>query len=304
MDVAEMVRVSCEMPDPKYANLWDSIIVDQQIKDRLLRSAILSLRLRESLPFEATALHGLSLLYGPPGTGKTTLARGLAYQITPLTHGRKARFVEVNPHGLMSAEHGQSQRKVTELLSEYVPSLADDGVPTVVLLDEVESMAVARSEASLAANPADVHRATDAVLSALDSNAGSYPHLLVVATSNFTGALDDAFISRVDVAIHVPAPNAEGVRAIIRSTLLSMAGAFPKLAVLADDPKLEEVAQELAGLDGRRVRKAVTEAMLGRLETVVDPGEVTADDLLAAATRLNQHRHAHNTKRGAIRGAA
>src|SRR5258705_13242962 len=87
MDVSEMVKVACDMPDPRYANLWDSIIVDQGIKDRLLWSAALSLRLRAGLPFETTALHGLALLYGPPGTGKTTLGRGLAQQLAPLTKG-------------------------------------------------------------------------------------------------------------------------------------------------------------------------------------------------------------------------
>ena len=206
MDVSEMVKTACDMPNARYANLWDSIVVDSSIKDRLLRSAALSLRLRAELPFEATALHGLAFLYGPPGTGKTTLARGLAHQLAPLTTRRKARFIEINPHGLMSAEHGQSQRRVTELLTEHIPSMVDDGIPTVVLLDEVESMVVARSQASLAANPADVHRATDAVLTAIDSNASALPHLIFVATSNFTGAIDEAFLSRADVAIYVPTP--------------------------------------------------------------------------------------------------
>ncbi len=72
---------------------------------------------------------------------------------------RPTRLIEVKPHGLMSAEHGQSQQLVDELLTDYLPGLADDGVSSVVLLDEVESMAVARSESSLAANPVDVHRA-------------------------------------------------------------------------------------------------------------------------------------------------
>ena len=81
-------------------------------------------------------------------------------ELVPLGAGPdKARLIEINPHGLMSAEHGQSQQRVFELLCEHVPLLADDGMPTVVLLDEVESMAVARSAASLSANPADVHRA-------------------------------------------------------------------------------------------------------------------------------------------------
>lgn len=299
-----MIRVSCAMPDPRYAHLWDSIIVEQGIKDRLLWSAALALRLRADLPFETTALHGLALLYGPPGTGKTTLARGLAHQLAPLIKGRKTRFIEVNPHGLMSAEHGQSQRKVTELLTEHLPSLAEDGVPTVVLLDEVESMAVARSEASLAANPADVHRATDAVLAALDSNAGSFPNLMFVTTSNFTGALDEAFLSRVDVAIQVPAPDADGALAIIKATLTAMSVAFPPLAKLACDPALHRVAQELAGSEGRRVRKTVTEAMLERLDTVVDPGQVSAADLLAAAKRLKQNGRQADGKVGRRHGAA
>src|ERR1041385_1806379 len=117
----------------------------------------------------------------------------------------------------MSAEHGQSQRKVTELLTQYIPQLADDLLPTVVLLDEVESMAVARSAASLAANPADVHRATDAVLTALDLNAAEHPHLFFVATSNFTTALDEAFLSRSDAAILVPLPEPEALREILAS---------------------------------------------------------------------------------------
>ena len=57
------------------------------------------------------------------------------------------RLVEVNPHGLMSAEHGQSQQLVMQLLCDHVPALADDGKPTVVLLDEVEAVCVARSTA-------------------------------------------------------------------------------------------------------------------------------------------------------------
>jgi SpoVK/Ycf46/Vps4 family AAA+-type ATPase len=287
VDVAETVTNNVVLPHRRYAKTWDSIIVSADVKDRLLRWAILSLRVRGELPFEATALHGLLLLYGPPGTGKTTLARGLAQQLAPLMATRKARLIELNPHGLMSAEHGQSQRKVTQLLTEYVPALAEDGLPTVVLLDEVESMAVARSEASLAANPADVHRATDAVLTALDDNAARYPHLLVVATSNFTGALDAAFLSRADVAIEVPAPDAEAALAILTGTLRDMAAAFPELDRLADDPGLKEVAGALAGTDGRQIRKTVTEAMAARLDTVQDPGALTVADLVGAAVRTS-----------------
>lgn len=283
MDVAEAVCAACMMPDRRYAGLWDSIVVDDALKKRLLRSAALAMQLREKLPFEITALHGIALLHGPPGTGKTTLGRGLAYQLARFTQRKEAKFIEVNPHGLMSAEHGQSQQRVTELLTEHIPKLANRELPTVVLLDEVESMVVARSEASLAANPADVHRATDAVLAAMDSNTAKFPNLFVVATSNFTGALDEAFRSRVDVEICVPMPNARATLAILHNTLQAMSVAYPALAGLAGHPQLEAVAREMAGIDGRRIRKTLTEAMTRRDETVLDPGRTTVEDLLAAA---------------------
>src|SRR3954453_5106377 len=194
------------LPSDELSDAWGSIVGCDQVKGRLLNQAVLALRLRGVLPFDTTALHGLILMYGPPGTGKTTLARGVAQEMCPLVGGA-VRLIGINPHGLMSAEHGQSQERVFELLCEHIPLLADDKKPTVVLLDEVESMAVARSAASLSANPADVHRATDAVLMALDRNARPPPHLLTIATLNFTTALDEAFRSRADVGIEVPLPD-------------------------------------------------------------------------------------------------
>lgn len=262
---------------------WSAIVMDQAIKDRIRNQALLAIRMRPFMAFAASALHGQIVLYGPPGTGKTTLARGLANQLAPLVVQKAVRRIEVNPHGLMSAEHGKSQQQVGELLADYIPSLADDGLPTIVILDEVESMVVARSQASLAANPADVHRATDAVLTAMDENGRKNPHLLFVATSNFTEGLDEAFMSRSDAAVLVPAPSAEALKEILAHTLTEIGRFHAPLAKLATDPGLGRVAQELAGLDGRQARKFVFEALSRRLATVVDPGELTMADLMATA---------------------
>ena len=267
---------------PDELALWEAIVVPTEVKERIRNQSLLSMRLRPEVPFTVTALHGLCTLHGPPGTGKTTLARGLPAQLAQFMPGGQVRRIEINPHGLMSAEHGQSQQQVNELLAEHVPALADNQA-TIVILDEVESMAVARSEASLSANPADVHRATDAVLTALDHNARHYPNLFFVATSNFTAGLDSAFLSRSDAAILVPLPSLEAVRQILQATLLALSATFPGLRELATSPGLAVIAGRAAGLDGRRVRKVVFEALSRRLETVLDPGMLTEHDLAAAA---------------------
>jgi SpoVK/Ycf46/Vps4 family AAA+-type ATPase len=152
-------------------------------------------------------------------------------------------------------------------------------------------MAVARSEASLAANPADVHRATDAVLTALDYNAHHHPHLFFVATSNFTTALDDAFLSRSDAAILVPLPSREALHEILKFTLLALADTFPALRELAELPGLAAIAGTAVGLDGRRARKVVFEALSRRLDTVLDPALLTHHTLAnAVAAAVEQNR--------------
>ncbi|GAA4402371.1 hypothetical protein GCM10023153_31430 [Ornithinibacter aureus] len=262
---------------------WSGIVMDDAIKDQIRNHALLALTLRQQMPFASTGLHGQIVLHGPPGTGKTSLARGLPFQLAPYVTGRRVRRIEINPHGLMSGEHGKSQQQVHELLSDYIPGLADDGQPTVVVLDEVESMVVARSEASLGANPADVHRATGAVLTALDTNTRKCPHLLFVATSNFMAGLDEAFMSRADAAILVPAPNQQALAAIIRSTLHELGALYPALRTLAEDPALPEVAARLDGLDGRMARKFVIGSLASATATTVDPAKLTMRQLLAAA---------------------
>lgn len=287
--VSEAVRVT-EAPDDALARAWESVIVGPDVKSRLINHALLALHLRAEFPFEKTAVHGLVALVGAPGTGKTTLAKGLAHQLSQVLGGRATRLLEVKPHGLMSAEHGQSQQLVDELLTEYLPGLADDGVPGVVVLDEVESMAVARSESSLSANPVDVHRATDAVLTAMDQLATSAPHLVFVVTSNFLRGLDDAFLSRADAVIEVPLPAAEAIHAILRDVLLTLAERHPRLRAVADDARLRRVAAEVEGIDGRQARKLVALALAQRPETAVDAGELSIDDLLDASSGLRPDR--------------
>jgi len=269
------------LPDDSFDGLWDSIIIDQKLKDRLLAQAVLNFTLRGKIDRAAIPLHGIILLVGPPGTGKTSLGRGLASKAAKSFPGSKFQFIEVEPHALASASLGKSQQAVRHLLGSVIGELAEYG-PLVVLLDEVETLAADRSKMSLEANPVDVHRATDAVLAQLDQLATKYPHLLFVATSNFPKAIDAAFLSRVDQIVTIDLPIAEACHQIVRDTLSALASKFQKIGGLLHHRDLAHIGQRCVGLDGRQVRKAVLAALTFDKSTAADPNRLTAADILNA----------------------
>jgi AAA+ superfamily predicted ATPase len=177
---------------------------------------------------------------------------------------------------------GKTQRAVADLFSQSIAESAATG-PTIVLLDEVETLAVDRTKLSLDANPVDIHRATDAVLVQLDLLADQYPNLLILATSNFPQAVDAAFTSRCDLVMEIPLPDGDACRRILEDCLIGLAKTFPKLKNLTASPQFDRCAQEFIGLDGRTIRKVVVNAMAASHTTALDPNEVTLKDLSAAA---------------------
>jgi SpoVK/Ycf46/Vps4 family AAA+-type ATPase len=271
------------LPDADFGTLWDSLVFEDDLKDRLLSHAVLNFTLRARIDRAHLPLHGIIVLAGPPGTGKTSLARGLATATAGIVSGLgQFLYLEVDPHSLASAALGKSQKAVTELLGSTIAEHAAMH-PLVVLLDEVETLAVDRSRLSLDANPIDVHRATDAVLAQLDQLADRCPNILFVATSNFAQAIDRALLSRADVVLTVPLPGAAARRRILETTLAAVARDFPRVGTLTSGRDFDRVVEACADLDGRGIRKLVAAACAFDKNTALDPNRLRINDLLRAA---------------------
>lgn len=117
-------------------------------------------------------------------------------------------------------------------LFSYIQELAEEEDKLVcVLIDEVESLAAARSAAVSGSEPSDSIRVVNALLTQIDRLKTRH-NVMIFTTSNITAAIDVAFVDRADIRQYIGLPGplvrrhilASCVQELCRSGVLMAAG--------------------------------------------------------------------------------
>ncbi|CAD7082574.1 unnamed protein product [Hermetia illucens] len=302
------------LPSRDFTGLWESLIYEEGLKENILKYVETSLLFSQrKVNPNIISCNRIILLHGPPGTGKTSLCKAVAQKLSirMSQNFKYTHLVEINSHSLFSKWFSESGKLVMKLFSRIREIVEHPQSLVCVLIDEVESIAYARSSVS-GDEPRDALRVVNAVLTQLDQ-IRKYPNVLILTTSNLTATIDCAFIDRADIKIFIDFPTTRAIYEIYLSAIHELMRVqiiqnqsilvydsldnFERIDDISDctehelSMKLLKIAEQSIGLSGRTLRKIPFLAH----SLLVENDVIVLNDFLNAL-KLSLQNHLKDTK--------
>ena len=186
------------------------------------------------------------LLYGPPGTGKTMLAKAVASETN-------ASFFSIGGPEIMSKFYGESEERLRDTFKE-----AQENAPSIIFIDEIDSIAPKREEVS-----GDVEKRVVSQLLTLMDGLASRGKVVVIGATNRPDALDPALRrpGRFDREIEIGIPDKTG-----RSDILQI---HTRGMPLTEDVDLESLSRVTHGFVGADLEAVCKEAAIRAVRRIL-----------------------------------
>ena len=186
------------------------------------------------------------LLHGPPGTGKTLLARAVASETN-------ANFLSIGGPEIMSKYYGESEERLREVFKE-----AQENAPSIVFIDEIDSIAPKREEVT-----GEVEKRVTSQLLSLMDGLQSRGKVVVIGATNRPNAIDPALRrpGRFDREIEIGVPDRDGRLEVLEIHTRGMP--------LAEDVDLKKLADVTHGFVGADLEALAKEAAIRALRRIL-----------------------------------
>lgn len=196
------------------------------------------------------------LLHGPPGTGKTLLAKAVANETN-------ANFYTIGGPEIMSKYYGESEEKLRNVFEQ-----AEKNAPSIIFIDEIDSIAPKREEVS-----GEVERRVVAQLLSLMDGMSTRGKVVVIGATNRVNAIDPALRrpGRFDREIEIGVPDRNGRLEVLQIHTRGMP--------LAKDVNLEKLADISHGFVGADLQALSKEAGIRALRRILPEIDLSSQSI-------------------------
>ena len=166
-------------------------------------------------------------------------------------------FYELNADSLFSKWFSESSHNLSRFFEEITRICSDRLTFVIILIDEIESLSIARQSSLSSNEPSDMLRVVNTLLTQID-RLKSFSNLLILTTSNLIEIIDRALIDRSDLILFIGPPSIKTTFHIYRDCFRELNEKKLLYSTLDSEDLIEKLwnlAKLSHGLSGRTLRK-------------------------------------------------